>query len=346
VFLTHAGMVFSMGDGGKGQLGLGPNTKEANEPTMITGLLNYRVTDISVGANHNVSSGVLRDMNRSKDKEVNNDESNKDSFIFVWGDNNLNQLGLPSHTNEELLQEHIIDNIISVPTILEEFIDRKINKIETGLNHTLLLFDNNRLYGFGSNEYKQISKNDSSTIIKKPIRIKFNKNYKFTDIKCSSNSSLIITTTNKLIIMGKISSMNNYANIINLPENINLEELHIVLNDNKLFILYDSTSINNINISETEDLKTESLSIYRNSQSINFEDISPELFIRDTTNNNNITHGRNTNNNLDEEYEKEFINSDNESTNEIYDNNHNMSFEQSIEELRSYISLVGISLAG
>ena len=63
LFLTHAGMLFSIGDNSLGQLGLGENDKikEIGEAIMIKDLLNYRIIDISTGNNHCVCFGIVRD---------------------------------------------------------------------------------------------------------------------------------------------------------------------------------------------------------------------------------------------------------------------------------------------
>jgi alpha-tubulin suppressor-like RCC1 family protein len=56
LFLTHAGMLFSIGDNNLGQLGLGENEKikETGEAIMIKDLLNYRIIDVCSGNNHSI----------------------------------------------------------------------------------------------------------------------------------------------------------------------------------------------------------------------------------------------------------------------------------------------------
>jgi alpha-tubulin suppressor-like RCC1 family protein len=67
LFLTHAGMAFSIGDNSFGQLGVGNYTYQG-EPVMITALLNYRVTDLNAGKLHSVALGLVRENTNSKMK--------------------------------------------------------------------------------------------------------------------------------------------------------------------------------------------------------------------------------------------------------------------------------------
>lgn len=332
-------MVFSFGTGEKGQLGHGDKTN-LTEPTMITALLNYRILDVVCGSEHNMGLGIVRDLTKTKQSD---DNKSKDQLVFVWGDNSYGQLGISNSTSDNNNTNTQDNNnnadtptYISTPKLLEEFSDKKISKIECGLYHSFILLDNGKLFGFGSNEFSQISIIKDKMILK-PTRIKFSKNYIFTDIISSGFSNTLLTDNNFLILFGKISTK---TKLIKLKEDYNLhEDFNFILNDNKLVILYDSAKIDKLVLQEY-DLEEANHSHKSSIVSINdAEDRNKNL------SNNYHTNQEILEDRLYQEFDisKDFF-SDNASTNEIfYDNN--ISFEQSIEELRSYISLVGISFA-
>lgn len=322
IFMTHAGMVFSLGNGAKGQLGLGDKTEEITEPTMITSLLNYRVIDVAIGEDHNIVYGGLRDTSKVKVDDV----KVKENYIFVWGDNNYGQLGISESLGFE-------NNFIYEPTQIEDIGNLQIKKIACGSNHTMVLLENGKLFGFGSNQYKQISNNFNETEVRKPSRIRFNQKLECTDVKCAAESTMIVTRSSKIIAFGKIASdSDTLKKIISIPEDVSIDDLIFLINDTDLVVIYDSAIIKEPLIQETDG---EESNINQKESTIECPDTIVHHFATENT-----TEERQFSEN---EIYKDFL-SDNASTNEIYDNN--VSFEQSIEELRSYISLVGISLAG
>ncbi len=109
-----------------------------------------------------------------------------------------------------------------------------------------------------------------------------------------------------------------------------LDNLDFIFTDNNLYICYSNE------VPEFEELKelTEGTSHHVTSIS------NSNLPIPNVTNNHRIESY--SNNDL-EDLSKD-LNSYDNSTNDLMDSNSNTTFEQTIEELRSYISLVGISL--
>lgn len=131
LFLTQAGMIFSLGKGDQGQLGLS-SKKETQEPTIITSMLNYRALSISSGNNHNIILATTRDL------QVKSDDLEKELFVFVFGDNKKGQCGI----------ENV--SFIEVPKINEFFSGKNIRKIECGGNHSsALIKDKDELLLFG-----------------------------------------------------------------------------------------------------------------------------------------------------------------------------------------------------
>ena len=67
LFLTTAGMVFSIGDNSYGQLGIGENEKiqQSGEALMIQDLLTFKILDIFAGNEHSICFGCLRDLSKN-----------------------------------------------------------------------------------------------------------------------------------------------------------------------------------------------------------------------------------------------------------------------------------------
>lgn len=188
LFLTHAGMAFSIGDNTFGQLGIGNNNYQ-REPIMITSLLNYRITDLNSGKYHNVATGILRDNSNSKMKlEENITNKEKENYLFTWGDNRFGQLGVDftnNKNNQRIIRKSVdLDNLyknmthneaqnhyqsmnnfnllenyipyLNSPHILQVFNDNLISTIETGDFHNVILLSEGKAFAFGSNLENQI----------------------------------------------------------------------------------------------------------------------------------------------------------------------------------------------
>jgi len=188
LFLTHAGMAFSIGDNTVGQLGTGNNIYQ-NEPIMITALLNYRIIDLNAGKIHNLALGVLRENTNSKVKFEEDQSKIKENYLFTWGDNRFGQLGLDFHEEKKNVQKaprksvdydniknqissieetnhyfsqnkiSIFDNYIcylNSPQIVRFFSNKMITNIEVGSYHNLIHLNGGKVFAFGNNLENQI----------------------------------------------------------------------------------------------------------------------------------------------------------------------------------------------
>jgi hypothetical protein len=291
-FLTHAGMVFNFGDNKYGQLGQG-NTDSSEDPAMITSLLNYRILDIASGHSHIIALGAIRDLTKSKD------EKNLNNMILVWGDNSYGQLGNSS------------EDMLTSPTIMDEFNDVKISSIDAGFYHSVIVLDG-KAFGFGLNKNGQVSQILNDDIIRTPQKIALN-DFSIVELKCSPHSTLYLTADNKLVLLGQIT--NNSLKIYQMNER---DGLQFIFNDSCLTIISNETNftIKDITNNDLQEVKNpdEELKQDENLYDNIFRDfdLSKEL--------------------ITEQYDHDLF----------HDSGN---FEQSIEELRSYINLVGISFS-
>ena len=237
LFLTHAGMLFSIGDNTLGQLGLGENekVKEIGEAIMIKDLLNYRIIDISTGNNHCVCFGIVRDLTKQNKDNSSKNENNKDNVIFSWGDNSFGQCGI----NDSKVK------FINTPTKVlvndKEIVNEGIKIISTGLNFSVLLLNNGKVFGFGDNQFHQLDLYSDDKKIYKVQELNFDyinsKKAKIINLITSSFSLLIFTDSKFLYGIGKYSGLNNEGKIIELENNID-RGIKVVLNDNKIIFFY------------------------------------------------------------------------------------------------------------
>lgn len=320
LFLTYGGMVYSSSD----------NMKE-NQKLLID-LLEYNIEHISAGENHFLCSGKKRNSPETSDS------------LFAWGDNTYCQCGVD--TNQK---------IINNPKIIIKNIS--IKEISLGRNHSILLTNFGELIMFGDNSYNQCSlekapvikiSNDNNSIQDvKEILIfieYFNKSgeniYK---IEAKGDSTLIISNKRSLIFMGKIFNKNE--KIYKLTKEIRdkiayyfNEEYFIVCNDYN-FSLYTEVQNNRNNKLESN------INSYDNSNNnlyypldgkykkntsankLNLEEKKAQQKFKTFSMNKELTFEQ-----LKEEQDKTLVTSTDFS-------------EDSLNELRSYINLLGISFS-
>lgn len=231
LFLTHSGMIFSSGNNDKGQLGIGDENSTVEEPVLINSLLDYKISDIFAGKNHNIVYGTVRTTNKSKSDNI------KGEIIFGWGDNSYGQLGL--NTKKKIFSSptaiNTFDNINSENL---PYLDKEIVCVTGGVNTTYVLFEGGFLYGFGSNENKQISLNDKEKIYFKPYLITYpflkEKDAKIVDMMASANSMLTITDKNCMIIQGLITK----GKIMTINIQYYGEDVIPYISDSKLIFFY------------------------------------------------------------------------------------------------------------
>ena len=126
--LTVGGLAFAWGRNDCGQLGIGQekSVKEVARPVQITGLRVAKPEHIACGFSHSfaICAGGAK--------------------LLGWGNNLRGQLGLSSTENQFL------------PTLILDKPGCKIAHIAAGKEHSLALFADHKLYGFGSNAVGQL----------------------------------------------------------------------------------------------------------------------------------------------------------------------------------------------
>ena len=303
LFLTHAGMVYSIGDNSYGQLGMGQNniTKETKEGLMIKELLNYRISEIASGKNHSFCFGVVREMTKTGSSGPNNNmeyDPKTSYFLFGWGDNTLGQIGIRQVNRNKLVLKptrvNCSNNNHNPAIVGEELIN-----ICCGMNFTALLFRNGKLLTFGENQYNQIIYKENELLPNFVHNYLPKKIGKIVKLMTSSNSLLLITEFNKIIIFGKFNGENkDKVKIIDLIDNY--ESNKYIFNDQILKVIY----FNNDNQSKKIFGNIESIQIeeflVKEKKELKIEQHSPRNVVKNNNFNNTIKINNsniNTNNN-------------------------------------------------
>ena len=251
LFLTHAGMIYTMGDNSYGQLGLGENhiTKENKEGILLKDLLNYRINDICAGKNHSFCFGVVRELTKAGNAGPNNNiefDPKRPYYLFGWGDNSFYQLGMKQiNAFNTILRPTKIccNNNLNNPAILGE----ELINISCGHNFSSLLFRNGKLLTFGDNQYNQIIYKENEFMPNFAHNYLPKKIGKIINVITGGNSLMLMTEFNKLIIFGKYNEPNqDQVTIVNLVDNC--ENNKYIFNDNilKLIIFNNETSNPNL----------------------------------------------------------------------------------------------------
>ncbi|XP_065335756.1 RCC1 and BTB domain-containing protein 2-like [Cloeon dipterum] len=177
--ITGSGPVFSWGENGFGQLGLG-TTEYTKVPTKILGSLKHkRVVQVACGNYHSLaltSEGEVYAFGRNKEGELGLGTNYDQSFprkvdglldgtivtsvachnfsslallhsgeIFAWGDNSNGRIGL-CHTVHQACSP---SNVLNLEGVL-------ISKIVSGRDFTLALSDDGKIYSWGVNKKGQL----------------------------------------------------------------------------------------------------------------------------------------------------------------------------------------------
>jgi alpha-tubulin suppressor-like RCC1 family protein len=305
LFLTHAGMVYSLGNNSYGQLGIGQNniTKESIDGLMLKDLLNYRISDIASGKNHSFCFGVIREMTKAGSATPNNNmeyDPKTSYYLFGWGDNSLFQIGMrQANRNKLILKPTKIFckyNSHNPAIVGEELIN-----ISCGLNFTALLFKNGKLLTFGDNQYNQIIHkeneifpNNVSDYIPKKIG-------KIVKIIPAKNSLMLITEFNKIVIFGKYNEPNiNEIKVIDLVDNYDINK-YIFTDQLLKVITFNNENINKNIIGNIENVKIEDFLVnMKNSKNIEQKMVNYNSNTNTNKQNNNYSNSNNnkyTNNN-------------------------------------------------
>ena len=211
LFLTTTGMVFSIGDNSYGQLGIGENEKvqQSGEAVMIQDLLTFKIRDIFTGNDHSMCFGSLRDFSKNgkKGNDINNLSNENLQYLFVWGDNSKNQLGIKNKNNSEIILKPIKlslnENAYSVAITNDSLVN-----LTGGLYFSVVLLSSGKLYTFGENHFNQIivlKNSEKPCLMSEHIPKEYGKIIRAI---ASAYSLMLITDEKKIMIFGKFNEQN------------------------------------------------------------------------------------------------------------------------------------------
>ena len=339
LFLTYGGMVYVNSD----------QTKENQK--LITDLLEYNIDNVYSGSQHYFCIGQKRN------------KSETNSVIFSWGDNSYCQCGTDSKNKYIENPKMIFKNI-------------SIKQISLGRNHSIILTKDGEVIVFGDNQFNQCSM-ENKKIIKlaenynnipineinyyiTPFEYLIKNNEIIIKIEAKNDSTLLITNKKTIIFRGKIfNSKEKIFKLADNNDNISNKNLLFCFGGDNYFLVLNNdnnniyTEINNNNnpndnlnnnhkkyklLNNSENkvqkkaLKEEDTSILsNNTKNYHQRSMTP------IKNNNNKFNTISFQNDLTfEELKREQYKS--------LTTNADVS-EDSLAELRSYISLLGISFS-
>ncbi|CAG2100143.1 unnamed protein product [Medioppia subpectinata] len=114
------------------------------------------------------------------------------NIIYGFSSNFVGQLARSDHIGKECLK----------PEIISHFNDINIKQISCGIQHTLALSSDGRVYAWGWNNWGQIGCGDNNEYICTPIEIQFKNSHKIQSIYCSYLSSFAITSDGHVFSWG------------------------------------------------------------------------------------------------------------------------------------------------
>ena len=119
--------------------------------------------------------------------------------LYTFGWNNYSQCGKKA---KKMKNKNInIDTVEKIEEINEIKIGKNINDISTGEDHSLIIVDEGKIYGFGLNNIGQLCYNPNKhKIIKKPSLIKSFKKFNITNVQCTDNISFIVNNIGEAFI--------------------------------------------------------------------------------------------------------------------------------------------------
>nr|QBK90167.1 MAG: F-box and regulator of chromosome condensation repeat protein [Pithovirus LCPAC102] len=201
--------VWSCGDNQFGQLGLGSGINKYTiipVPTKLS--FNNKVKQISSGNDHIM---II-------------DENNE---VWSCGSNEHGQLGLG------------LDNDINKNILTKINFNYKVKYVSCGYTHSMIIDENNELWGFGQNNDGQLGLGD---YINKNIPTKIRLNYKTKLVSCGVSYTIIIDENNELWSLGhnRYNQMHHYND--NIPIKVifdhKVKDISCGGNDTSLILLY------------------------------------------------------------------------------------------------------------
>ncbi|CAG2163198.1 unnamed protein product [Oppiella nova] len=175
IYIGKDDTVYGLGSNGAGILGVG-TTGPIEEPMVIKDLSGKGITKIYNGSNFMIATS-------------------KTSEVFVWGSNQLGQLGLGFECE------------YSKPCKNQFLSDAKLTQLSCGAGHTLALTENGEVYGWGSNEWGQVGINSIQQVVSVPTRIAIY--IKFSSVSCGDYHSMALTGRTSVYSWGR----NNFGQL-------------------------------------------------------------------------------------------------------------------------------------
>ncbi|XP_029378746.1 RCC1 domain-containing protein 1 [Echeneis naucrates] len=186
VLLTATGAVYSWGLGSHGQLGHGGLTSE-EQPRAVEALWGMPMSSVAAGGWHSacISDG---------------------GDLYVWGWNEVGQLGLPSQglrkaSQQQISQagelhhdatkgeksEEVFISIQAFPALLDVTPSCEISKVSCGSRHTAAVTTTGDLYTWGWGEYGQLG-HQSFTTLDEPHHVEFfrDQQMRVVDVVCGT----------------------------------------------------------------------------------------------------------------------------------------------------------------
>ncbi|CAH0559020.1 unnamed protein product [Brassicogethes aeneus] len=161
--VTADGRVWSWGDGDYGKLGRG-GSDGSKVPRIIEKMQNVEIEEVYCGTHFSVALS-------------------KEGHVYTWGKGEGWKLG------------HATEEHIRFPEIVEAIQDKTIVSLSVGMTHVLALTDNGEIYGWGSNEKKQIC-DSSDTYVRQPKPLEALKGQKAVAVCCGRNQSFAWSDVN------------------------------------------------------------------------------------------------------------------------------------------------------
>ena len=225
LFLTYGGMVYINSD----------QTKENQR--LITDLLEYNIDQIYSGGQHYFCIGQKRN------------KSEEGSMIFSWGDNNYSQCGFESK-----------NKYINNPKLI--FKNISIKQISLGRNHSMILTNNGEVIIFGDNQFNQCC-NENKNIIRlsenynmipiteinyfiTPIEYLVKNNEIISKIEAKNDSSMMISDKNSIIFRGKIFGSKEKIFKLNDNNDLNNKNILFCFGGDNFFLALNNDNNNNI----------------------------------------------------------------------------------------------------
>ena len=180
--------LFSFGSNNYGQLGTGNNNtiNSRMKDLSYNGSCSYFIPEkIKINLTNHVNEKIIEFFTSSISDY---------SFLLTKNDNIFKIYGFGSNTANELGIFYGKNDPIISPTIIDSLKNIKIKKIFCGFENTFVLGKNNKLFGFGRNQYGQLGIKKKNNEITKEIKEICFFNEKIKKISLNTSSTIFLTS--------------------------------------------------------------------------------------------------------------------------------------------------------